>query len=81
MSTQRIWSPEPSSGMIPTRHGPEGSQWNGTAAFGLDAPCPNMTGPIQNTTSRSVMAKSCIIVTASTDTGLMTSSAPFGSAA
>ena len=81
MSTHRIWSPDPSSGMTPTRHGPVGSQWNGTSGYGLAGSAPNSTGPIQNTASRSVTAKSCTIDAASTAIGDTTSRRPCGSAA
>ena len=81
MSTQRIASPAPSSGMTPTRHGPAASQWNGISGYGLAASAPNITGPIQNTASRSVIAKSWTIVAASTAIGLTTSRRPDGSAA
>ena len=80
MSTQRIWSPAPSRGMTPTRHGPSVSQWKGMDGFGLASSAPKSTGPIQNTASRSVTAKSWIIDATSTSTGLTTSMRPSGSA-
>ena len=81
MSNQRMSSPRPSSGITPTRQGPSGSQWKGIVGFGLLTSAPNTTGPIQNTASRSVMAKSCTIVATSTAIGLTTSTRPPGSAA
>ena len=63
------------------RQGPFSSQWKGMSGYGFRGDAPNITGPTQNTASRSVMAKSWIIVEWSTAMGLTTSRRPSGSAA
>jgi hypothetical protein len=80
-STHRIAEAGPPRGITPTCEGPFGSHRNGKPErTSSGSVITNITGPCQNTTSRSVIAKSWIIVAWWMSTGSLWTRRPWSSA-